>query len=211
MLPLMLDLARLRIVLVGNGPAALKRLRLLEAAGAEALAVHADAPSTALAAAAGPRLRRFLPAAPDLAAAQLVFIADPAPEQRALLAAAVRVAGAILHVEDEPLASDAQAPAVLRRGDLTIAVSTGGASPTLAVRLKRFLGEIFGPEWCQRLDEVAALRRHWREAGITPAMIALRTEEWVSRRGWLDRAPASSMGPGDEIGAISPRRATLAS
>jgi precorrin-2 dehydrogenase/sirohydrochlorin ferrochelatase len=193
MLPLMLDVARLRLILVGNGAAALKRLRLLDEAGASALTVHADAPSGALSAAAGSRLRRFLPAAHDLAAAQLLFVADPAPKQRATLVAAARAAGIIVHVEDEPLLSDAQAPAVLRQGALTIAVSTGGASPTLAARLKRFLGEFFGPEWRERLDEVAALRRHWREAGATPAIIALRTDEWISRRGWLE---ISMMPPG---------------
>jgi precorrin-2 dehydrogenase/sirohydrochlorin ferrochelatase len=188
MLPLMLDVARLRVILVGNGPAALKRLRLLDEAGASALTVHADAPSDALAAAAGARLRRSLPTTRDLAAVQLLFIADPGSAQRATLAAAARAHGIIVHVEDEPLLSDAQAPAVLRQGALTIAVSTGGASPTFAVRIKRFLGEFFGPEWRERLDEVAALRRHWRQTGATPATIALRTDEWISRRGWLEES-----------------------
>lgn len=202
MLPLMLDVARLRVILVGNGPAALKRLRLLDEAGASALTVHADAPSDALAAAAGSRLRRSLPTTRDFAAVQLLFIADPGSAQRATLAAAARAHGIIVHVEDEPLLSDAQAPAVLRQGPLTIAVSTGGASPTLAVRIKRFLGEFFGPEWRERLDEVAALRRHWRQTGARPATIALRTDEWISRRGWLE----ISMMPPGSLPHIAQRR-----
>jgi precorrin-2 dehydrogenase/sirohydrochlorin ferrochelatase len=87
---------------------------------------------------------------------------------------------------------------VLRRGDLTIAVSTGGGSPGLAARICRFLGGLFGPEWGGRLDQVAGLRRRWRKTGAPPSDIARQTEAWVDRQGWLPpamplrRPPAAS-------------------
>ena len=76
-------------------------------------------------------------------------------------------------------------PAVLRRGGLTLAVSTGGASPALATQVRDFLGGLFGPEWRDRLEEVSRQRRAWREAGLAPDEIAALTGEWLSRRGWL--------------------------
>jgi precorrin-2 dehydrogenase/sirohydrochlorin ferrochelatase len=185
MLPLVLDLARLRLVLVGNDARAERRLGLLDEAGAVDLALFADAPVPSLARAAGTRLVRRLPTAQELAAARLVFISDrSAPESRGL-AEAARAAGALVHVEDEPGLSDAHAPATLRRGELLIAVSTGGKSPGLARRIKRLLGGLFGQEWQARLDELGELRRSWRESGADAATVAQWTEAWVARQGWL--------------------------
>ncbi|HXQ52082.1 MAG TPA: NAD(P)-dependent oxidoreductase [Stellaceae bacterium] len=185
MLPLFIDLARLRLVLVGNGRAALRRLALLEEAGAQHIEIFAAAPSHEIAAAAGDRLTRRWPACEDLIGAQLVFIADVPEPERAALVHATRGLGVLVHVEDEPSLSDTQAPAVLRRGSLTLAVSTGGASPALASQLRDFLGRLFGPEWRGRVDEVSRKRHAWRKAGVAPETIAHLTGELVSRRGWL--------------------------
>ncbi len=187
MLPLMLDLARLKLILIGNGAAAERRLALLDEAGAADLAVHADEPSPALAHAAGHRLVRRLPTSGELAAARVVFIAERSTPHARDLAATARAAGALVHVEDEPSLCDIYAPATLRRGELLIAVSTGGQSPALAAQVKRFLGGLFGPEWHERLEELAALRRGWREGGADHETVARWTEEWVSRQGWLPR------------------------
>jgi precorrin-2 dehydrogenase/sirohydrochlorin ferrochelatase len=190
MLPLLIDVSRLHLVLVGNGGAAVRRLRLLEEAGASRIEIFSSAPSPALARAAGDRLARRLPSPADLAQAQLVFIADPPRHERVALAYAARALGVIVHVEDDPELSDTQAPAVLRRGALTLAVSTGGASPAFAGQLRDFLGELFGPEWRERLDELSRQRRAWRQAGTPPEAIAHLTGEWVRGRGWLP-APAT--------------------
>ncbi|HXY99163.1 MAG TPA: NAD(P)-dependent oxidoreductase [Stellaceae bacterium] len=185
MLPLVLDLGRLKLILIGDGEAAERRLGLLDAAGAADLTVHAEAPSAALALAAGSRLVRRLPTTQEMAAARLVFISDrTAPYCRAL-AGLARMLGALVHVEDQPALCDVQAPAVLRRGDLTLAVSTGGKSPGLAKQVKRFLGALFGPEWQERLDALAALRRGWREGGADAETVARWSESWVAGQGWL--------------------------
>lgn len=177
MLPVFLDLARCDIVLVGDGPAAAKRRQLLEEAGA-------------------PRLRSFtpdrLPSGADITGVRLVFIADRNAPYAADIAARARAAGALVHIEDDPAHSDLHMPAVLRRGDLAIAISTGGASPALAVRLKRALGELFGPEWQGRTAEIAALRRRWRDAGNDPDAHKRKTEELIERRRWLPRLSSRS-------------------
>ena len=192
MLPLFIDVSRIRLVLAGNGRAAVKRLRLLAEAGAQDVAVFAAAPSPDLVEAAGAGLVRRWPTAAELARAQLVFIADPPPNIRATLAEQARAVGVLVHVEDAPALSDTAAAAVLRRGDLTVAVSTGGASPALAVQLRDFLGGLFGPEWDERLELLSRQRLAWRDAGVEPNRIADLTEEWVSHRGWLARPDVSA-------------------
>lgn len=190
MLPLSLDLARIKVLVIGEGVAALRRLELLDAAGARDLTLHAERPDSALARRAGDRLVRQLPDAGELAAARLVFLSDRTAAATPCLAAAARAAGALVHVEDAPALSDLHAPAVLRRGDLTIAVSTAGLSPALALRLKRFLGEIIGPEWGARLARLAALRQDWRRAGADAGTLSCRTEDMIARERWLPaRAP----------------------
>jgi len=194
MLPLVLDLSRLTVILVGEGAAALRRLALLDAAGAVALAVHAERPSPELAAAAGPRLLRRLPSAAELAAANLVFLSDRDAPHCPALAAAARAGGALVHVEDAPALGDVHASAVLRRGDLTIAVSTNGKSPGLAMLVKRFLAARFGAEWREHLDALAARRRGWRASGADARAVARWSEAWVERNGWLagETAPSAA-------------------
>lgn len=185
MLPVMLDLSRLRLALIGAGPAAIRRLERLDAAGAEALAVYAPGPDAVLRQLAGSRLVARLPAVADLAGVQFAFIAGLGDDDIALAASRARTAGAIVHVEDAPEASGAQMPAVFRRGDLTIAVSTGGRSPALAVEIKNVLARIFGPEWALRLAATAAVRERWRRAGHGPESVRQRTVGWLTERGWL--------------------------
>lgn len=185
MLPLFVDLSRLRLVLIGNGRPAQRRLELLEEAGAQEIGVFSRAPSPELATAAGSRLTRRWPTPEEMAAAQLIFVADVAGPERAALAEAARALGVLVHIEDDPALSDTQSPAVLRRGSLTLAVSTGGASPALASQLRDFLGRLFGPEWHAQLDELSRQRRAWRKAGMAPDKIVHLTGELVSRRGWL--------------------------
>lgn len=185
MLPLTLDLARLRLALVGAGAVALRRLERLDAAEARVLAVYAPQPSRVLAAQAGTRLMRRMPTDAELASAQIVFIAGLAAPLATTLAERARALGAIVHVEDVPAVSDVRMPAVLRRGDLAIAVSTDGRSPGLAAALRDALGRVIGPEWADRLDRIATARRHWRAAGLDPAAVAARTGHWLAARGWL--------------------------
>jgi precorrin-2 dehydrogenase/sirohydrochlorin ferrochelatase len=120
-----------------------------------------------------------------LTEAQLVFIADLREPQRSALAEAARDAGAIVHVEDAPALTDGHVPAVLRRGDLTIAISTNGAAPGLAGELKQFLGRILGPEWQGRVDDIRALRQRWRDAGVSHELIRRLTASRLARYGWL--------------------------
>jgi precorrin-2 dehydrogenase/sirohydrochlorin ferrochelatase len=190
MLPLSLDLARLNLVLVGTGDACLRRLRLLQEAGARSLTVYSASPSPALAREAGRTLRRHWPKRDELRGAQLVFIADIPEPRRTALAGLARSVGAILHVEDAPALTDSHAPAVLRRGNLSIAAATDGTAPGLAAEVKAFLEQLIGPEWRGRLEEIAELRQEWRGAGADHATVRRLTAAQIDRYGWLKRSVA---------------------
>ena len=193
MLPLVLDLARLRLALIGEGEACLRRLKLLDEAGARALTVYSARPSRDLEALAGDRLVRRWPEDADLAPVHLIFIAGLDADARDAFARRAQQAGKIVHAEDAKLVTDIHAPAVLRRGDLVLAVSTSGKAPGLAVELRNFLGRLIGPEWRERLEEISGLRQGWIEAGISHETVAARTGEWM--RGWNRLSPENQAAP----------------
>ena len=59
-----------------------------------------------------------------------------------------------------------------------------------------FLEALCGEEWQERLDELAALRSRWREAGAGASEVARWTEDWVDRHDRSDeqRAPVGDDG-----------------
>jgi precorrin-2 dehydrogenase / sirohydrochlorin ferrochelatase len=183
MLPITVDVARVRIALVGNGEAARRRLALLDRAGAMWIDVYAEAPEPELAAAAGDRLRRRLPSANEIGRARLMFLARVGEPAVSRLRRMADAAGVLLNVEDDIRRSDFHSPAVVRRGDLTVAISTGGKCPGLAAALRRQIEASLGPQWDVELERVAALRGHWRDAGRDGAAIARLTRVWFDRHG----------------------------
>jgi precorrin-2 dehydrogenase/sirohydrochlorin ferrochelatase len=102
--------------------------------------------------------------------------------------------GVLVNVEDITRLCDVHVPAIVRRGDLTLTVSTRGAAPGLAARIRRDLAERYGPEWEQRVAEVAALRADLRGRGLPPDRVASAIAAFVSARGWLGGAPAPAPG-----------------
>ena len=83
-------------------------------------------------------------------------------------------AGVLLNVIDVPAASTFFSPAVLERGDLAIAIGTGGASPALSARIRRELEARVGPEYGPYVAILGAVRRVLEgEAGRADVLAAL--------------------------------------
>ena len=95
----------------------------------------------------------------DLEGAELAFAATDSREVNAAVAREARVRGVRVNVADRPSEGDFAVPATLRRGGLQVAVSTGGASPALARRIRTELEAVFGPEWAGVVEELEAARR----------------------------------------------------
>ncbi len=95
----------------------------------------------------------------DLEGAYLAFTATDSREVNAAVAREAREGGVPVNVADRPTEGDFAVPSTLRRGGLQVAVSTGGASPTLARRIRSELEEVFGPEWAGVVEEFDVARR----------------------------------------------------
>lgn len=90
--------------------------------------------------------------APDLLdGASLAIAATGEPSLDRQIAVEARRRHVLVNVHDGPSLSDWSAPAVLRRGDLTVAIGTGGVAPALAVRLRDRLAGELGPEYGELL------------------------------------------------------------
>jgi precorrin-2 dehydrogenase/sirohydrochlorin ferrochelatase len=141
--------------------------------------VFSDEPGDALVVAAGERLARRMPSAEELPRRGLVLVAGLAAAEAAALAAAARAAGAWVHAEDLPALCDVHMPAVVRRGDLVVAVSTGGRSPATAARVRRMIEAMLPRDWAARLDRAAALRWRLRRAGAPASAVAAATDALI--------------------------------
>src|SRR5579862_1998068 len=130
--PLGLDLSLLPTGLAGRGIALMKRLRFLDVERVPGLLVYSPEPCDEAVALAGPRLIRRLPDEAEVAALRVLFVAGLSATDSAHLAAFARDHRVLVNIEDSPPLCDFHLPAVVRRGDLVLSVSTGGRSPTLA-------------------------------------------------------------------------------
>ena len=103
--------------------------------------------------------------ASDLDGHQVVFLATDRPDVTLAVAAEARQRGLWVNAADAPKHCDFLLPSVLRRGRLQIAVSTGGASPALAARVRRDLESYFTPEYEDLLELAAEVRCLLRASG----------------------------------------------
>ncbi|MGH9815109.1 MAG: precorrin-2 dehydrogenase/sirohydrochlorin ferrochelatase family protein [Candidatus Acidiferrales bacterium] len=100
--------------------------------------------------------REFAPA--DLDGASLVVCAASDPQVNTAVFEQARERGILCNVVDAPSLCDFYAPAVVQRGDLQIAICTGGHSPALAQRLRKEMEAQFGPEWAPWVARLGRIR-----------------------------------------------------
>lgn len=89
----------------------------------------------------------------------LVIAATSSPAINAGIFAACRKRNILVNAVDDAKHCNFIAPSVLSRGLFSIAVSTGGASPLLAQRVRKRLGRMFGPEYAAFLRFMAGKRK----------------------------------------------------
>jgi precorrin-2 dehydrogenase/sirohydrochlorin ferrochelatase len=149
-----LDLEHKRCLVVGGGAVAERKVQELLDAQADVLVVSPSL-TDALSQLAGAGAIRHLPRPfcdDDVRGCALVIGATDQLELKAQVAAAARRQAVWVNVVDTPAACDFIAPALVRRGALQIAISTGGNSPSLAKRLRHGLEQLIGPEYGVLVD-----------------------------------------------------------
>ena len=94
----------------------------------------------------------------DLDGAFVCVASSEDPAERDAIARAARERGVLVNVMDDVPNCDFAAPAIVRRGDLVLAVGTGGRSPAVARKVREELESRFGPELAQTLAVIAEVR-----------------------------------------------------
>ena len=206
--PVFFDLKGQRVLVVGGGEVALRKVSLLQRTGALITVV---APGIAAElrerAAASHGALTLLPRAfesGDLEGARLVIVATSERVINRRIAQLADARHIPVNVVDDREASRFIVPAIVDRDPVLVAVSTGGTSPVLARRLRERL-EIFIPK---RFGELALWLRGLREAGME------RLRDTQERRRFfetlIDGAAARRFIEGDPHGAMGIARELLA-
>jgi siroheme synthase-like protein len=165
--PVSLELAGRPCVVIGGGVIAERRIEALLAAGAEVTVVSPTLTAVLGGMAAVGRLRHLARAYQpgDLRGTVLALTATDDPAVTAAVAKEARMLGVWLNAADDPAHCDFMLPAVVRRGVLTVAVASGGASPALARALREYLDTVLGAEWSALGELAAEARRELRASG----------------------------------------------
>ena len=166
--PLFLDLGRAKCLVVGAGAVGRRKIGALLECGVRELVVLdpelAKPPFLPEHPALVFEARHFVPE--DLAGCALVFAASGSREMNAVVAAACAERGILCNCADAPLEGTCIVPATARAGGMTLALSTGGASPAYARHLREEL-EV----WLHGKAPLAALLGR-----IRPQLLALERD-----------------------------------
>lgn len=194
--PAFLDLRGRSCLVVGGGEIGERKALALLDAGAQVTLVSPVATADLARLAAGGRLvhrqRPFRPA--DVRGMTVVIAATGRQTVDGAVAAAARRARALVNVVDRPAQCDLILPSVLRRGELQIAVSTGGQSPALAREVRRRLEPLFPEDYGEFVASVGRARRRARARVAADPMARMAAGERAARLA-LAAHPASPARP----------------
>lgn len=118
--------------------------------------------------------RRWTPA--DLEGIWLVINTVSDPDLAQQVFALARARGLLINTYDRPECSNLGMAALVHPGHLRLSISTSGASPALAGRLRRDLEAIFDGEFVEYLEQLAQVRVHLRESADQETRIRLLKE-----------------------------------
>jgi len=173
--PVFLDIKDKRCVVIGGGEVALRKVRmLLECMAAVEVISPALCPDLSMMVEAGAvkaTLREYKPG--DLDGSFVVVAATDDSNINKIISDEANEKGILINVVDVPRLSNFIVPSYLRRGDVTIAISTGGKSPALARKIRLELENSFGEEYAALAVLIDEVRSELRKRGTV-----LSSERW---------------------------------
>jgi precorrin-2 dehydrogenase / sirohydrochlorin ferrochelatase len=198
-----LTLRGMPVLVVGGGTVGRHKAEVAAAAGGVVTVVDPNPRLVPLAAGVRHRVEPF--AAEHLDGVRLAF-ACVTPQVNAAVVAAAKARGVWVCSASDPAGGDFVLPSVARRGELTFAVSTGGASPALAKRLAGELLEQFDDgyaEWVRVLGEVrAAVLANVGDAGERRRLLSeFAHPVWLERI----RTAGADVALAEMLGRIDPK------
>jgi uroporphyrin-III C-methyltransferase/precorrin-2 dehydrogenase/sirohydrochlorin ferrochelatase len=159
LLPLFVNLAGRRVVLVGGGPVAAGKLTQLVEAGAEVLVVSPDVHDDIAGSGVSIEGRPFR--ADDLDGAWLV-VAAATPQVNREVARAAEERRIFVNAVDDPANATAFLSGVVRRDGVTMAISTGGDAPGLTSLLREAVDAILPHDIGRWMEEARRVRAIWK-------------------------------------------------
>jgi len=173
--PVMLDLVGRPCLVVGGGAVAERKVERLVEAGARVTVVSPSLTQRLLRLATDAQLRwrprEYLPG--DVDGFALAMVATDDAAVNAAVAVECRERGVLINCADDPAHCSFILPSVLKRGALTVTVSTGGVSPTMARLVREELETLLPSDVAALTDVIAEVRRTLRDEGIS-----LVAERW---------------------------------
>ena len=158
--PINLDITDRECVVVGGGTVALRKIRSLLGSEARVTVISPQVVAEIEELANKNKLtccRRGYQRG-DLENAFLAFAATDNPDVQKEVALEANEKGVFLNIVDDPDSCDFQIPATIRRGELLIAVSTGGNSPAISRMVRQELEDYFGLEYAALIFLFARIR-----------------------------------------------------
>ncbi len=163
LLPLFVDLAGRRVLLVGGGPVAAAKLGQLLAARADVRVVAIEVCAEIEQSGVAVERRAFRPA--DLDGVWLV-VAAATPDANREVAAAAEPRRVFVNAVDDPANASAFLSGVIRRDGVTLAISTSGAAPGLTALIRQGLDAVLPRDLGRWLDLARRQRVTWRRDGV---------------------------------------------
>ena len=172
--PLFLEMDHRRCVVIGGGAVAERKVAGLVAAGADVTVISpalSDGLREPLATGAVRHVAHEYRSG-DLAGFELVFVATDDAAVNSTVYRDARAHGIWVNCADDPPHCDFILPAVIRQGDLTVAVSTGGASPAAARAVREELEGYFTEDYARLVQVAAEVRAELKEKSFPVAACA---------------------------------------
>ncbi|MCL2915344.1 bifunctional precorrin-2 dehydrogenase/sirohydrochlorin ferrochelatase [Shewanella corallii] len=158
--PLFVDTQKLKVLIVGGGEVAARKLDLLARTNAEINLIAPEVIEEILLRAEKEEVRVQTRAAlpEDMPGWDLVYLATDSESLNLRLAAAAKEAGGLVNVVDTPRACDFITPSIVDRGRMVVAISTAGAAPVFARQIRAKLEAMLPQSLSPLLNFVASRR-----------------------------------------------------